>query len=87
MVYKSQIKAKDNYEKNNPLKATYWNRKSGAKSFIYPKSGTKLESAINENIDLYIKDLTEMKIDIDKLLNELKRQQLKAIFLFFKNKY
>lgn len=73
MVYKSQIKAKDNYEKNNPLKATYWNRKSNAKSFIKPKSGTKLESAINDNMDVYVKDLREMKVDIDNRLKELKR--------------
>ena len=73
MVYKSQIKAKNNYEKNNPLKATYWNRKSNAKSFIQPKSGTKLESAINDNMDVYVKDLRDMKVDIDNRLKELKR--------------
>ena len=73
MVYKSQIKAKDNYEKANPSKATYWNRKSNARSFISPKAGTKLETAINDNLDLYIKDLQEMKIDIDQRLKDLKR--------------
>lgn len=73
MVYQSQIKAKDNYEKANPSKATYWNRKSNAKSFIFPKQGTKLETAINDNLDLYIKDLKEMKIDIDKRLHELEQ--------------
>ena len=63
MVSKSQIKAKNNYEKSNPLKATYWNRKSNAKSFIRPKAGTKLENAINDNMDIYIKDLQEMNYE------------------------
>ena len=73
MVSKSQIKAKNNYEKSNPLKATYWNRKSNAKSFIRRKAGTKLENAINDNMDIYIKDLQEMKTDIETRLSELKR--------------
>ncbi len=72
---KTQIKAKNSYEKRNPDQAFYWQKKSSAKGFIDPNINTKLYKLIKNNINIretYITDLQEFKNRIDKTITDLK---------------
>lgn len=72
---KTQIKAKDKYEKANPEQAFYWQKKSSAKGFIDPRPSTKLYKLVNNNVDIkdtYISDLQEFQSLIEKTIETLK---------------
>ncbi|NMV51765.1 hypothetical protein FOL85_09800 [Lactobacillus reuteri] len=64
-----------NYQEKNPLLRTYWNRKGGARQFILAdlSKDTKLSQAINENRMQYIKDLKELRNDIDQRLKDIQQ--------------
>lgn len=74
MVRESTRNAIKNYRKRNPLKQTYWDRKSVAHTFITVPltKNTKLAQAINANRLQYIDDLKSLKSDIENRLEELK---------------
>ena len=71
---KSQLRAKDNYEKENPEKAYYWNTLSRARGFIKPSQRSKIYHYIRraENRGKYIDDLVDLKHDIDAQIKTLK---------------
>lgn len=68
-------RAINKYKKNNPIKQTYWDRKSQARGFINVNlnKSTKLVKAINENRTQYIEDLKELRNDIDQRLKDLQQ--------------
>lgn len=75
MVRQSQIDAKNNYEKKNPVQAFYWQKKSSARGFISPKPSTKLYRLLQNNVTLkntYISDLQDFKLAIENTLKRLK---------------
>lgn len=76
MVSKSQINAKNNYEKANPEQAFYWQKKSSAKGYIKPSPKTKLYKLVKTNNHfkaLYIDDLKEFQNEIKQTLKELEK--------------
>lgn len=75
MVSEAQKEATKKYRAENPLKKTYWDRKGQARGFITVdlKRNTKLAQAINENRIQYIKDLKELRNDIDQRLKDLQQ--------------
>ena len=82
---KSQIKAKNNYEKANPEQAFYWQKKSSAKGFIDPRPTTKLYKLVQNDINFkstYIDDLKEFKAIIDNTINKIKGQLINHPFIF-----
>lgn len=74
-VSKSQLKASQAYRKRNPEQTTYTTLRRHAFNFVNAyKKGGKSQQAIESEYgrEHYYDDLRDLKIDLEKALNELK---------------